>query len=206
MKYTTAYIDASGDVLSLATKSTHTADDVRDSITDRTGTDPGELTKITSPPSGLVGQYAQRKKGLPAYCHQKTSGDGTDISHYIQIEVLEELKAFRIKEINDHTHALIHAGFEYPASSSQIFSMNETAQINLEVATRTKSTLTYPMVYSFIDDSGSVSIADSTEMQNMFNDAFAHKRTQLDSGNTLKQSIRDATTKAAIDAVVDSRT
>ena len=56
-----------------------------------------------------------------------------------------------------------------------------------------------------LDDADTYSITDATDAKAFAKAAADQKKTHLLSGKDLKKSLNDATTKAALDAVVDSR-
>lgn len=120
-------------------------------------------------------------------------------------DVLKRPKAFRIKEIDGRTVDLIDAGFEY---SSKRFSLSLAAQSSWLELHQLKDdvSLNYPVVVNTIADDGTQSLADTDDMHDFFMAGFEALRAYKDAGTTLKTSIRDASTQAEIDAVVDTRT
>lgn len=117
---------------------------------------------------------------------------------------LEEYKQIRYNEIDCKSGELISQGFTY---QSKVFSLSQNAQINLLALdeTRNDPALTYPIVYNTIDDVDTYNVTDATDLHNMYLTALATKKGILDSGTTLKTSIRNATTEAEVDAVIDNR-
>jgi hypothetical protein len=117
---------------------------------------------------------------------------------------LDEYKKLRYCEIDVRTGELISQGFVY---QSKIFSLSTSAQTNILAldSTRDDPALTYPIKYNTIDDSDSYDVVDSTDLHNMYLTALATKKGHLDSGTVLKTSIRDAATKADVDAIIDNR-
>lgn len=117
---------------------------------------------------------------------------------------LNELKRAKFDEINEKSGALIReGGHNY---GGKVFSLKETAQLNVLGAERKKDLAQlYPIVFNTIDDMDEISLENSTDVDNFFMSALAAKKAILDSGSTLKRSVRSATTKTEIDAVIDNR-
>ena len=117
---------------------------------------------------------------------------------------LEEYKELRYHEIDAKTTDIILLGFTY---QSKIFSLSQNAQINLLALdeTRNDPALTYPIIYNTIDDLDSYTVVDSTDLHTMYLTALATKKGVVDSGTNLKTSIRNATTQAEVDAIIDNR-
>ena len=72
---------------------------------------------ISNAPEGLVATIHPRRNGLPAYNHQHTSGDGSQIGHYTQQDRLNDLKTSGRALIVGSTDYNFALGFEYPPSS-----------------------------------------------------------------------------------------
>lgn len=191
-----AYLNASGDVVALSTRTR--------TLAEAQGVNPDITTIVANPPSGLVSTYAHRVRGVPSYYHRKTSGDGTDISHYSQIDLLNDLRKWRFAQIDTKTRELLQQGFTY---SSQTFSLSLEAQIKVasSYAMRVDAGTTYPVEYNTLDDLDKLSLADATAVANFYKSLTSALRAVVDSGTSLKQQIRDATSESAINTVVDSR-
>lgn len=123
------------------------------------------------------------------------------------VESLVALRMRRIQAINQRTEVIIRVGFEFPPGSGQMFSMSDIAQFNLEVANgaRDLPELTYPVLFSFIDDSGAYSCPNAATLHYMWLTALSLKRTALDSGRALKNAVTAAATAAELAAVEDTR-
>lgn len=117
---------------------------------------------------------------------------------------LDDYKQLRYKEIDNRTGELISQGFTY---QSKVFSLSANAQTNILALdnTRDDPALTYPIKYNTIDDLDSYDVVDSTDLHTMYLTALSTKKGHVDSGTTLKTSVRNATTKAEVDAVIDNR-
>lgn len=121
---------------------------------------------------------------------------------------LDTHKAIKFAEINKRTGELIEQGFEFPAGSGAFFSLSDHAQRNLIGldSARDDSRFTWPLKWNRKDDkNGALNITDSISARNFFLTAVGAVRAHRDSGTELKDQVRAATTKAAVDAVVDTR-
>lgn len=127
---------------------------------------------------------------------------------------LPALKEARYLEIDTRTTELIEMGFGY---GGKVFSLSRQAQSNLlgvqasiNKASR-KGILTqfeaavFPLTFNTLDDSTSIDIATVNEFDTFFDVAFGTGKAHLESGTSLKEAIRNAATKAGVDAVVDAR-
>jgi hypothetical protein len=115
---------------------------------------------------------------------------------------LDELKAYKKREIDNRTEKLIAAGYTY---ATKVFSLSSNAQTNLIGLDNVMTELTYPITYSTLDDLDSYDVVDATDMHNMYLTALTTKKGHLDSGRTLKESVNAAVDIAAVNAVVDAR-
>ncbi len=117
---------------------------------------------------------------------------------------LSEYKAQRFTEIDEKTKELILQGFLY---NGQIFSLSLNAQINIEAlhSSRLDPLLTYPITYNTLDDLEVYSIIDAEDLHLMYFTALGTKKSYVDSGTGLKNSIREAQTIAEVQAITDPR-
>jgi hypothetical protein len=161
---------------------------------------------ISNAPDGLVSTFHRKNKGLPAYCHKHTSGDGSQIGHYTQQERLIDLKKYGRTLIEEKTDELIALGFEYPPSSGTMFSLSMKQQIRIAGidAARDLPQTIYPITWNNIDRSEKIQLADSTDVHNFYLVGLATLRARTDYGSGKLQDLRDASTKAEVDAVLDS--
>lgn len=132
----------------------------------------------------------------------------------VDAATLPALKESRYLEIDTRTTELIEAGFAY---NGNVFSLSRQAQSNLlgvqasiNKASR-KGVLAqfeaavFPLTFNTLDDSARIDIATVNEFDTFFDTAFGTGKAHLESGTSLKEGVRSATTKAAVDAVVDTR-
>jgi hypothetical protein len=150
-----------------------------------------------SPVSGVPVKYWKLAGDVLSEMSQaeKDTQDATD---------LPTLKQTRYAEIDARTDELIAAGFTY---ASKQFSLSLASQNKMMGTHQVKDdpALTYPVEWNTIDDTDSYSIADAADLDAFYLQALGTVRAHLDSGTSLKNSIRAAADTAAVDAVVDSR-
>jgi len=114
-------------------------------------------------------------------------------------------KQLKEEDIDRRTGELISEGYEFPPASGKIFSLSQSAQINILALDNTRTELTYPVNYNTKDNLDTYAIPDATTLHNMYLTALSVKKAHLDSGTALKDLVRAATDKAGVDAVVDNR-
>jgi hypothetical protein len=117
---------------------------------------------------------------------------------------LPSVKQSKMKTIDGRTDELISVGFTY---ASKQFSLSITAQAKMTGTHQVKDdpALTYPINWNTIDDNDAYSIANAADLDGFYLTGLGTIRAHLDSGTTLKDSVRAAATIAAVDAIVDSR-
>jgi hypothetical protein len=103
-----------------------------------------------------------------------------------------ELKKKRYKDIDNKTRELIAAGFEYPSSSGQFFSLSSEAQIKWIGMFVAKDILSYPVVVRTADEQTDVSLTDAADMTAFYTEMVTTVRSHIDSGRALKGTLRDA--------------
>lgn len=196
-----AYLNAGGDVLGVSTNSR--------TLVQAQAIDATITTVITGAPADLIAVLHSRQNGLPAYYHQKTSGDGTLIGHYSQVARLDELKQKRFDEINERTEELFVTGVEVPASSGIYYSLSLEAQNAITQGNERRNEAGFfdpdPYVINSIDDTAQYVCTTATMVNNVFIEVGKRVRAIRKGGTDLKESIRQAATKGAVDAVVDTR-
>ena len=139
--------------------------------------------------------------------HHKTSGDGTDISHYTAVIDLRPIKKYRYNEINNRTAQLISVGFTYDGSH---FSLSSHAQINLEALKNNVALgiftdeVHFPRGWSTSDD-GEYVLTATTDALALYNAGMSYVVTQYDTGRDLRVQVNAATTASAVWAIVDNR-
>jgi hypothetical protein len=123
-------------------------------------------------------------------------------------DFLESLKVQIYAEIDKRTHKLIAAGFEYPVTSGQMFSLSVEAQhtwTNMYIA---KDILNYPITVTTLDEQHDAELVDAAAVTTFYTAMVTTARGHLDSGRELKNTLRDATAtteEEVIAAVTDSR-
>ena len=153
---------------------------------------------------------------VPTQCpidnaHNVTLGSAVIIEEDIYINdgtltdvTLDDYKVLRYHEIDYKTGEKIKLGFSY---AGKVFSLSANAQTNILALdnTRDDPAMSYPIEYSTIDDLDNYFVQDSTDLHNMYLTALATKKSWVDSGTTLKDSIRDAIDEQAVQAIIDTR-
>lgn len=109
--------------------------------------------------------------------------------------------------IDRRTERLIEVGFEFPTSSGIYFSLSVNSQVKIIGAheARDDPSFEYPVVWNSVHNMDRVVIPDSTTLHAFFIKAITTYRVILDQGTTLKTQIRNASSIAEVDAVVDNR-
>jgi hypothetical protein len=117
---------------------------------------------------------------------------------------LAYMKTKRAAEVDALTDELIKAGMSF---GGKVFSLSPAAQLKMVAAyvTRNDPAFTFPVVWNTIDDLDTFSIDDAQDMSNFYLTGIGTVRAHLDSGTTIKDAIRAATTVAELDAVEDNR-
>jgi len=127
-------------------------------------------------------------------------------SHTTQtlVESLVEAKKAKFAEVDARTDELIASGFTF---ASKQFSLSQNAQSRLMGINQVRDdeNVVYPIKWNTIDDSDTYSIPDSATVLGFYLTAVGTYRTHVDSGTTLKDQVRAATTIAEVNAVVDNR-
>jgi hypothetical protein len=121
------------------------------------------------------------------------------------VQPITARKTALVSAINFKTKALISSGYEWPAASSHVFSLSETAQRNLGERDKIRATLTYPLKMSTKSDDFVYSVQSEEELHAMYLTALARISVAYAGGNDLKERVHAATTHAALDAIVDER-
>ncbi len=124
---------------------------------------------------------------------------------------LSGYKTAKVTAVDAKTDELIALGFTF---DSMQFSLSLGAQMKMVGTHQIKDALalTYPINWNSIDDedvyaigAGTDHAADAAILDAFYLTGLGTLRAHLDSGTALKDSVRAATTIAAVDAVVDSR-
>lgn len=113
---------------------------------------------------------------------------------------LTENKKKRIKEVDRRTQEIISSGFTFDSNQ---FSLSIEAQINWSGLVTLENLLTWPMNITTKGD-GTYALSQSNLLYFIGTGKTVITNT-LDSGRTLKISVNNTTTQAALDVIVDSR-
>lgn len=115
----------------------------------------------------------------------------------------EALPAYRqavVVSVDRETERRIALGFEYPASSGYVFSLSETAQINILGVNSFASDFTYPYAIRTLDDVEAYALVDVADARGFVGAAFIAKETRLGTGRAVKAAVMAAVDAAAVDA------
>lgn len=114
---------------------------------------------------------------------------------------LEDYKQVKSATVDRRTFELIDEGFTY---GGKIFSLSDRAQLRMLGFLESAATI-YPVDWNTIDNSSKISILDVAEMLLLATAAFGTIESQTKAGSVLKDTVRAAVDKDAVDAVADIR-
>ena len=136
--------------------------------------------------------------------YQSDDLSGWWIEDHIPCLDLNEYKHYRINEINLKTEQLTEGGYTWAGKQ---FPLTDNAKFNLlgMVVANMLGILTFPIDLNTINDEERHSIADGTELYNIYGTALGTKKSYEDSGTALKDSIMAAIDEAAVAAIIDNR-
>lgn len=188
-----AYLDGGNDVVGISTTPVP--------IGVAQGKNPDIVARVDNAPRQLRPKILNDSR--ETFYHHKITGDGTDISHYEQVAVLDAYKQARYEEIDDKDVELIEQGFSHNGAT---FSLSSNAQKTWLMLHQMRAELPYPFLKSQLDDSvAPYSIADQIELETIATQILTKVGGIITSGDAIKTQIRAATTKAEIDAILDNR-
>jgi hypothetical protein len=163
-------------------------------------------------PGKVFGIWAVDASVAILFADELTTGeiitlDAVVVAQQAAFDPLPVLKARRFAEIEARTDQLIALGFEYPPASGNFYSLDLASQLRTLGVDHSKDfpELTYPVRWSTVNKMEAVDLANAAATRGFFLTALGTLRGRIDSGTVLYDAIRAATTKAEIDAVVDTR-
>jgi len=119
---------------------------------------------------------------------------------------LPVLQAQRVLEVDLRTDELIAGGFQFPPGAGAYFSLNITAQLRMLGMFQMRANPDiYPVMWNSLDDTSVFTIPDQATAEAFHLTAAATIQGTVNSGTTIKDAIRAATTIEELDAVVDPR-
>jgi len=123
---------------------------------------------------------------------------------YPQELSLDDYKTQKMEAIDKRSGELItEGGFVY---NGKTFSMSKNAQLNLlGINLKKNNAEILPVIYNTVDNSDKETLNSASDIDAFFMAALAAKKSHLDTGTALKDSVRAATDKAGVDAVIDNR-
>lgn len=127
-----------------------------------------------------------------------------DVDAFKASLLVAERKREMFSQIDGKTDQLIAGGFPYAGHQ---FSLSLASQMKMvgAHAARDEAAMVYPIVWNTLGDEDVYSIASSADLNGFYLTAVGTLRAFLDSGTALKNQVREATTKAELDAVTDDR-
>lgn len=128
------------------------------------------------------------------------TGELHDRTGPVPLDLVTE-RSRRWAEIDTRTADLIAAGFVFDGHT---FSLSASAQMNWTNLMISAALLPYPVAVSTADD-GQYTLPTTGAVQAFYATGIGAVKAILDAGRVLKLAVGAATTKAAIDAVVDNR-
>jgi len=128
----------------------------------------------------------------------------TIVAAHVGPDSLEAHKEQKFKIIDARTYELIENGFQY---ANKIFSLSQHAQAKMMGIhqVRDDPMLTYPVRWNTKDDNDYYDITDLNDLHLFYMTAVGTYKGHVDSGTALKDQVRNATSKAEVDAIVDPR-
>ncbi|UCC72336.1 MAG: hypothetical protein JSV86_18510 [Gemmatimonadota bacterium] len=157
------------------------------------------LSDATRPPDGVPLRYLKIVAG--AFVEMTTPEKAT-----IDAVLLAALKAARSVEVDRRTLELAAAGVEYPAASGAYYSIDpatlQAFRLELEAVTADAS---FPFYWDSTDNSAAITVASEAMGNAVLLAAARQLRDIYQSGTLIKNQIRAAASKVALDAIVDPR-
>jgi hypothetical protein len=168
------------------------------------GFDPGTETNTEVPSLALLQTLSRYEVKVDGGALVEMSQAEKDA---VEVAILPAYKLEKYKLFDVRTGELILQGFEFPPSSGYVFSLSDAGQFNLigAYAAKDNPSMDYPIKWPTRDDDYEYSIPDATVLENFYLVAMGTVRYWRDTGTVLKEAVRVATTRAAVDAVVDNR-
>lgn len=163
---------------------------------------PGITTIIANAPEALV--VKGDASAEQPYYHQWTSGDGTLLVHYSQVEVLKPLKVQRAAEIDARTEELIAEGFV--ASNGKRFRIDDGALTRYQVMFEARNAgISFPILVNEHANDNAQSLPSAAAIVSFVEEIYVGHQAIIASGSALKQQIIAASSVAEINAIVDNR-
>lgn len=145
--------------------------------------------------AALAAYYAARQAAFDAGLAEQMA--------YKAEQALPGIKRMKIAEIDTRTREVIFRGFTY---AGKVLSLSASAQANLLSAETLKDSYSYPIFWNCLDDlEEPIELADAAAVTAMCLAAETAKTVARDSGTELRGQVLEATSKAEVDAIADSR-
>lgn len=129
---------------------------------------------------------------------------GNEITHYNEVTYLDCYKKSRFDEITSRTNEILLDGFTHDGSEFTL-SIEFRNHLGMLADLATEGVLTFPRRVICKSEFNTYEIVNGLSLKNLYI-AMGQAYESIMTGDvTLKKQIADATSKAAIDAIVDSR-
>lgn len=185
---------------------------------------PTDIAGSTVDTGLLVAEIAAAVERAPAMVWLDDGGDSCMVMHEPALDTdeltaqvaavaahdpgsLARVKTAKAAAVDARTDELIEAGFEFPPASGMVFVPTANFQRTLmgTMLIKGNPALTYPIEWSTADNSGKITLANATDVENFYLTGLGAIRAHKDSGTAIKDQINAATTVAEVEAVEDLR-
>lgn len=137
---------------------------------------------------------------------EQTTCDTVVADHIAAFDPLPEYKLEKQRAIDARTAELIFQGFTYGGKTLSLSISAQSYWTNLYQARNIMAAGgLFPLTVNTLDDLDTYSVASVADAEGLYQTAVGTMTSRLASGTALKNQVRAATTKAEVDAVVDSR-
>lgn len=126
------------------------------------------------------------------------------IAAHSSTPTLAEAKLIEGGKVDLETVRRITLGYEYPASSGDIFSLSDKAQTNLNSLKVNPGGLTYPYRIRTLDDVSTYDIANQADALALYDVAFAVVVGHLVDARAIKDAVDAATDQAGVTAAASA--
>lgn len=197
-----AYLNADRDVLMVAAESWE-IEDIQTRL-------PDVVSKIDDVPGELKPKMLVSLSDVGFHRLLEGSG-GQVIVDYELLEHLDHLRLSRLNEVQDNTeHIFLERGCEWTSPTTTLtypIACHQFARDDLDafVTADTRGIVPYPAGFPSKNDGEIVPVMSGEELTSIATTVLTFVQTIKMQGESLKASIKAATTKAEIDAVVDER-